>query len=156
MTGVSLPSESTLWINHIVGSFWRIRPTRSLDSFHENDYPLFVSRGFPQEAERTRSYGGLEPYIASAIGAGLVKSLELTKAMTPTSVAYVSLFSLSLGGRPPILRNLKFGEISSKGDSTKMELEFDLDAVLEDMSIVLGKDALVVSLFHGLRYCPLF
>ena len=142
MAGVSLPSESTLWINHIVGSFWRIPSTHSLELSHENNYPLFVSRGFPQEAGGVRRYGGLEPYIASAIGTGLVKSLELTKAMTPTSVAYVSLFSLSLGGRPPMLRRLKLGETVAGGDGAKLELEFDVDALMADMSIVLGKGSL--------------
>lgn len=138
MPGVTEPSESTLWINHVLNSFWRIRATGDLEVPHEYRYPIFVSRGFPQVAEGGSSYGGLEPYIASLVGEGIVKSLELTESITPTNVAYVSLFSLSLGGRPPVLRHLRLGELVKQGGSTRMELELDVDALLEDLSLVLG------------------
>ena len=142
MSGVSVPSESTLWINHILNSFWRIRATVGLELPFEYRYPIFVSRGFPQVAEGRIGYGGLEPFISSAIGLAVIKSLELTENLTPTNVAYVSLFSLSLGGRPPVLRHLRLGEIVRQGGSTKLELELDVDALLEDLSIVLGTQGL--------------
>ena len=135
VSGVSLPSETTLWLNHIFNNLWRISDTDSMDSSQEYGYPVFVSRAF-REAE---AYGGLEPYISSAIGAGLVKNLELTKAMRPTDVAYISLFSLSLGRRPPVIRNLRLGDEIVQRDPSKIELDFDVDAIFEDMSLVLGK-----------------
>lgn len=115
-----------------MNNLWRIHHTTNDEQ--QDDYPPFVTRGF-----HTESYGGLEPSIASAIGSGLVKGLERAKAMRPTDVAYVSLHSLSLGRRPPVIRSIKLGnEIVEPGDTQQIELDLEVDALMEDLSMIFG------------------
>lgn len=77
------------------------------------------------------------------IGKGIVKGLEISKASRPTDVAYVSLFSLSLGSKPPLIRKIEITDshTASRGNKTSVAMIFDIDALLDGMSLVLGKSA---------------
>jgi len=146
MTDNSQSGEAFVQINQLLRRFWRINS-------HGNDgkssirrkYPMFVSRVFLEDSGE--SYGGLEPFISSAIGAGLIKNLELAKATRPTDVAYVSLFSLSLGGQPPVIRKLEIVQ----GDSNRLELDLDLEAFLNDMAMILGKNIALLRYLQSSR-----
>jgi hypothetical protein len=116
---------------------WRIKYIDTDDLAAQLDYPPFVTRAFPKESKE--SYGGLEPFLSSVIGKGLVKSLELAKRMRPTDVAYVSLLSLSLGSRPPVIRSVKLSNKIVKEDETQIELDLEVDALLEDLSMIFSK-----------------
>jgi hypothetical protein len=129
ISGTFLPTETVVWLNKAVGKIWRVE---AKDSDLAYQYPIFVRRTFK---ERSTTHGGLEPYLSSAIGSGIVHGLEIAKALRPNDVAYISLHSLELGSRPPLLRNVQLNDKSWQQD--RLEFYFEVDALLEDSAMVL-------------------
>jgi len=130
-------TETAVWLNHILDKLWRIEVASPKNS--HPSYPVFVTRAFRDFNYPTHGFGGLEPAISAMVGAGIVKNLELAQALRPTDVAYASLYSLSLGRRPPVVRSVKIGNEVVQGHTTRVELDLDVDALMDEMSIVLGK-----------------
>lgn len=134
--------ETVVWLNNLLDQLWRVpREEKSEFAYESTVYPSYVLRTF-REQRSQESYGGLEPQLSSLIGKGIVKGLEAAKTLRPSDIAYVSLFSLSLGKRAPVIRTVEVLDSRTKfrGNATRVELNIDLDALFEDMSIVLGKN----------------
>ena len=127
-----------LWLNHAVNRLWRIKHAQADRPL---DFPPFVTRAFRTDSEEC--YGGLEPSISAAIGSGLVNALEKARTTRPTDIAYVSLYSLSLGGRPPVIRSIKWGNeiVNDFDDLQQVELDLEVDAFMEDLSMIFGKQS---------------
>jgi Ca2+-dependent lipid-binding protein len=125
-----LPTETVLWLNKAVEKLWRVE-ARNTDVSYQ--YPIFVRRTF--KGRSTRTHGGLEPYLSSAIGSGIVRGLEIAKALRQNDVAYISLHSLELGSHSPLVRNVRLNDASWQHD--RLEVFFEIDALLEDSSMVL-------------------
>jgi Ca2+-dependent lipid-binding protein len=130
ISATSLPTETVVWLNKAVEKLWRVA---AKDADLAYQYPIFVKRAFKERS--TWTHGGLEPYLSSAIGSGIVRGLEIAKALRPNDVAYISLHSLELGSRPPLLRNVRLSDESWQLD--RLELYFEVDALLEDSAMVL-------------------
>lgn len=134
------------WFNGLLERLWRVKHHQQGDFLNEVNYPIYVLRAFECQVERDH-YGGLEPQLSSVIGRMIVKSLDVAKAARPTDVAYVSLFSLSLGKQPPIIRYVGRPDTQRafRGNQTRIELDLEVDALFEDMSLVLGKKYLTAN-----------
>lgn len=82
-------------------------------------------------------YGGLEPYISSKIGTLLLDALGGSRVSRRSDVAYASLYSFTLGNKPPLVRSVEF--LGASHDRSKLHFNVEVDATLEDLSLVLGK-----------------
>jgi hypothetical protein len=157
-------SETVFWLNALLDNFWRVpfgddgRNHPVMQFLHELGYPMFVSRaiqqtidskGCPRWPQETAvsvpigclPYGGLEPYLASGVGTALLETLALVKSSIPIDLAYVSLYSFTLGSRPPIIRSVKLrrANFETRGIGDSVELDLDVDMLMSDLSIVLGE-----------------
>eukprot|EP00797_Seminavis_robusta_P014526 Sro219_g090320.2 (891) ;mRNA; f:14041-16964 len=140
ISGTSLPTETTLWLNKVLKKVWRVDSETDLS----HQYPVFVKRA--SKAMTNLKQGGLEPFLSSAIGTGIVRGLDLAKTLRPTDVAYVSLFSLSLGSLPPMVRSVRISE--GTWHENRIEVDLEVDAFLEDLMMVL--DVKLSSLSYAL------
>ena len=155
-------SESAVWLNALLSQIWRVRydPASKEGAQWETlsrEYPKFVRRSIRSntygrfecrscewegnEDNRDLStclpYGGLEPYISGNIGALILGALEDSKASRQNDVAYTSLYSFTLGHKPPLIRNIEL--LGASQDASKLHFNVEVDAILEDLSLVLGE-----------------
>ena len=91
-------------------------------------------------------YGGLEPYISGNIGTLLLYALGEARALRRKDVAYASLYSFTLGNKPPLLRSIEF--LGASQDRSNLHFNVEVDALLEDLSLVLGKLSLCHDIFQ--------
>lgn len=139
--GTSQSKESLIWLNSLVDQIWRVPGPLPLGS---SAYPSFVLRGMEGDDSRGRNcplricsfYGGLEPHISTHIGRNLARLLHPSRAGRRTDVTYASLYSFSLGSKPPLLKSIEFLGTTARGDR---EYLVDVDLILEDMEVVLGE-----------------
>jgi len=98
-----------------------------------------------------KPYGGVEPYISGSIGTLLLDALGGSRATRRNGVAYASLYSFTLGRKPPLLRSIEF--LGASQDRSKLHFNIEVDAILEDLSLVLGKSgrATCLVLFSPLK-----
>ena len=155
-------SETAFWFNAVLDHIWRVPfgdgKTPILEAMQELGYPLFVSRavqetlkslectGFPLDADPAGiclPYGGLEPFITSKLGTAMMRAFETDKELMPTDVSYLSLYSFTLGGRPPVIRSaeLVHANLNGRRVGDKVELDLDVDVLFSDLSLVLGKNS---------------
>lgn len=155
-------AESVLWLNALLNQVWRVHydPMSLVGRKFAKDiprYPKFVTRAAEMtklgRRDRTRGpfdslgllpYSGLEPYISSSIGESLLTALESSKASRPSDIAYVSLHSLTLGSTPPLIRSIELHGVKQGGEVTQYLV--DVDAVLDDFSLVVGKLVVLVTI----------
>jgi hypothetical protein len=52
-------------------------------------------------------------------------------------VAYASIYSFTLGKNPPLIRSVQL--LKASQDGSKLHFNVDVDAILEDLSLVLGE-----------------
>lgn len=158
-------AESVAWLNALLGKIWRVRYyPASEEVLHWKNlsrelYPNFVRRAIKSSTygrfecrncvyESSGSneihdestclpYGGLEPYISGNIGSLLLDALGESKASSRRGVAYASVYSFTLGKDPPLLRGVEF--LGASQDGSKLHFNVDVDAILEDLSLVLGE-----------------
>ena len=148
--GTTTPStlESAVWLNSLLGHIWRVPNDPKLYKKIPS-YPPFVL----QDVDRTKnacycnvddvhcdctlSYGGLEPYISSLIGAALMNTLDSSMGSRPGDVAYISLYSFTLGSSPPLIRGVELRGL--EGDGKSINFGVNLDMLTGDLSVVLGE-----------------
>ena len=140
-------SESAAWLNLMISRVWRVKHTKYSDhSKAVNDVMM------PEKAANIcncpklshscgcddyGSFGGLEPLISYYLGELLIDSMRSTSDMQPDDVTYISLDSFTLGRTAPLVRSIKIKSLD-KGDHL-VKLSLDVDALLENSNIVLGK-----------------
>lgn len=153
-------SETVFWLNAFFDHIWRVPfgdgKTPILQAMQELGYPLFVSRavqetlnspkctGFLLDADSAGNclpYGGLEPFITSKLGTAMIRAFETDRELMPTDVSYLSLYSFTLGSRPPVIRSAELvrANLNGRRVGDKVELDLDLDVLFSDLSLVLGK-----------------
>jgi len=173
----SIP-ESVAWLNVLLTQIWRVPYDPASEKGTEwanlsREYPKFVRRsirantygrfecrscdwdggGHPQlfSTPACKPYGGLEPYISGKIGTLVLDALGGSRALRRNDVAYASLYSFTLGNRPPLLRSIEF--LGASHDRSNLHFNVEVDATLEDLSLVLGKFEGSGSLFLHKQAC---
>jgi len=158
--GTTSPSvaESVVWFNAFLKQIWRVEydhvtgKGKNLSS--KVLFPQFVTRAVQsslQGSEPSVPYGGLEPNLSSIIGTSILDSLDSTnKASRPSDIAYVSLYSFTMGDTPPLIRSVELQGVKNNGGITQFTV--DVDAILDDLSLVLGKSRSSEESQHGLFY----
>lgn len=63
-------------------------------------------------------------------------------------MAYASIYSFTLGKNPPLIRSVQL--LGAPQDGSKLHFNVDVDAILEDFSLVLGKTVETVLFFFVL------
>ena len=147
-------SESAVWVNALFEDVWRVHRDQSSPRTSKTEcYPDFVLKamrdGLQNDVYRKEMgessplcsdlepYGGLEPYISSILGDAVMEALATSSKSRPNDVTNISLNSFTLGSKPPIARGVKLKGFDSKAN--RLRLDVDLDVLLGDASIVLGK-----------------
>lgn len=156
-------AESVAWLNALLNHMWRVPydPDSEEGSQWEalsRQYPKYVRRSIRSDSYgsfKCRScdwdakgpeiistslchpYGGLEPYVSGKIGTVLLDALGRSRALRRNGVAYASLYSFTLGNKPPLIRSIEF--LGSSHDGHNLNFNVEVDANLEDLSLVLGK-----------------
>eukprot|EP00984_Skeletonema_dohrnii_P018714 scaffold8790_cov126-Skeletonema_dohrnii-CCMP3373.AAC.7 len=97
--------ESSMWLNTILHSVWRVNDNTTSDSF-----------------------GGLEPYLSSFATDSLVESLSGSDKK-PNGVAHVSFNSFTLGKTPPMIKGITV--LTSNGDSSVAYMRIDVGILME-------------------------
>ena len=162
--------ESAVWLNGLLDEMWRVSFEKNTSVHaqpdHTDEYPVFIVKAM-KHALRKKScrkvtnrgessvlctdktpYGGLEPYISSILGESVIEILKATSASRPRDITYIYLNSFTLGSVPPIIRGMKLKGMND--DDSTVTFDVDLDVLLGDSSIVLGKsgDAEMLGLFY--------
>lgn len=157
-------AESVAWLNALINQIWRVTydpgseegmkwanlsrefPKFVQRSIRSNTYGRIECRSCDWDGSRQlfgtsecHPYGGLEPYVSGKIGTSLLDALGGARALMRKDVAYASLYSFTLGNRPPLLRSIEF--LGTSQDRTSLHFNVEVDALLEDLSLVLGKHA---------------
>jgi hypothetical protein len=154
-------SETAFWLNAVLDHIWRVPfgdgKTPILQAMQQRGYPLFVSRAvqetlnspkctFPLDADSAGSclpYGGLEPFITTKLGTTMMRAFETDRELMPTDISYLSLYSFTLGSRPPVVRSAELvrANLNGRRVGDRVELDLDLDVLFSDLSLVLGKNS---------------
>ena len=126
--------ESAAWFNILLEKVWRVNFPKHADS--EYICPCTKSeRDCICNGES--SYGGLEPLISSHLGEALINAMKNTPYMQPNDIAYISLDSITLGTLSPLIRSVVVQSVER--DGLVVNLSMDVDAILEESDIILGK-----------------
>lgn len=156
-------AESVAWLNRLMSQIWRVPYDPDSEEGSQwatlsRQYPKFVRRSIRRDSygrfecqscdwdgkgpqlfstPACQPYGGLEPYISGNIGTVLLDALGGSRASWRNDVAYASLYSFTLGNKPPLLRSIEF--LGPSQDRSNLHYNVEIDANLEDLSLVLGK-----------------
>lgn len=154
--GTTVPSRSepVLWVNALFTQIWQTRGTESTKPKSGRKYPIFVERAMKQRrldnelcqhcdkeikncpGECSIVNGGLEPVLSGIIGNSLMEMFQSLKYAGPKDVAYVSIYSITLGSQPPLIRGVEL--MGQEHEGERYEYELDVLVLFEDMEIVLG------------------
>lgn len=152
------------WLNALLSEIWRVPydpdseegkqwsnlskkfPKFVRRSIRSNTYGRYECRscdwdgGGPElfSTPACKPFGGLEPYISSRIGTLLLDALAESRASRRNGVAYASLYSFTLGSKPPLVKSVGFVG-ASEDRNNLLHFNVDVDAILEDLSLVLGE-----------------
>ena len=140
-------AESAAWLNLMISRVWRVKLTK-----HSDQTKILQDVMIPEKSDSicscskeshscgcddNGSFGGLEPLISYYLGELLIDSMRSTSDMQPDDVTYISLDSFTLGRTAPVVRSVKIKNVHEVDHVVKLSL--DVDALLEDSNIVLGK-----------------
>jgi hypothetical protein len=154
-------AESVAWLNALMNQMWRVPYDPDSEEGSQwaslsRQYPKYVRRSIrsdsygsfecrscdwdhkgPEISSKSscHPYGGLEPYVSGKIGTVLLDALGRSRALRRNGVAYASLYSFTLGKKPPLLRSIEF--LGSSHDGRNLNFNCEVDANLEDLSLVL-------------------
>jgi hypothetical protein len=153
--GTTVPSRSepVLWVNALFTQIWQTRGTELTKPKSGRKYPVFVDRAMKRRLdselcqrcdkeikncpeECSIVHGGLEPVLSGIIGNSLMEMFQSLKYSGPKDVAYVSIYSITLGSQPPLIRGVEL--LGKEHAGERYEYELDVLVLFEDMEIILG------------------